>query len=65
MEQSNIKELARVNAIAHGRISVAEDSPIFNLFVQRRELCRVYNDGEEFAEYLKALEDNIKRYLCL
>ena len=71
MEQSNIKEFERITKIAHGRIIVSEESPIYNLFAQRREACKKLSEAQQgtyrdiMLTNLSYLEDNIKLYLCL
>ena len=71
MEQSNIKEFTRINNIAHAKIPVSEESSVFNLFAQRREVCKKLSEAQEgtyrdiMLTNLSYLEDNIKLYLCL
>ena len=69
--QSTIKELQRIERIAYGKIPVSEESSIFNLFAERRELCLkalktiTDADRQHIMNYLEHIEDNIKQYLCL
>jgi len=70
--QSNIENLNKLQKIAHGKIPVSEDSPIYNHFLQRRQLAIRLNRGmltednrEDLLEIFKCTEDKIKQYLCL
>ena len=70
--QSKAEEYRRISLITNGRIPVSEESPVFNLFAQRREVSGRLTDGnysEELKEYafgvLYTIEDNIKEYLLL
>jgi hypothetical protein len=69
--QSRAEEYRRISLIAHSRIPVAEDSPIFNLFAQRREICKRLEktqtdlDRKQSVEYLDYVETKIKQYFLL
>lgn len=69
--QSNVRQLEKITRIAHGRIPVSEESSVFNLFAQRREVCKkIIEYGanintEVLLQYLEKIEENIKQYLCL
>jgi hypothetical protein len=69
--ENKVKELERITRIAHGKIPVSEESSVFNLFAERREVCRSLlkniTDLERNLQHkvLNRLEDNIKLYLCL
>jgi hypothetical protein len=70
--QSKAEEYRRINLIANGRIPVAEESPIFNLFSARREVARRLKDdeySEEQRQYVletfEDIESKIKEYLLL
>jgi len=70
MEQQG-KEFDRVVSIAYSKIPVAEDSPVFNLFAQRREICKRLEktqtdlDRKQSVEYLDYVETKIKQYFLL
>ena len=66
------KQIEKISRISHGKIPVAEDSPVFNLFAQRREIARKIKEGDfnedsgQYAfEVLYSIEDRIKEYLYL
>lgn len=69
--ESKFEELKRVSSIAKGKIPVSEDSPVYNLFAERREICRrmtnqlIEVDMPYYINYLNKIEENIKIYLCL
>jgi hypothetical protein len=48
--ESKVKELERISRIAYGKIPVSEESAVFSLFAERREVCkRIIN--EEISEF--------------
>ena len=62
----------RFQQIAGARIPVAEDSPVYNLFAERRKLAERLNrdmlteeDNKKLLEYFNYIEEQIKKYLCL
>ena len=61
------EEYARLNEIVYSKIPVSEDSPIYNFFSARREICKtmVETDRQCYLDYLEKIEDNIKQYLLL
>ena len=69
--QATTEEFRRISLIAHSRIPVAEESPIFNLFSARREVSKKLLEAQEgthrdvMLTSLNYLEDNIKEYLLL
>jgi hypothetical protein len=69
--ESNIQQMERISKIAYGRISVSEDSPVFNLFAERREVCKnIIKTTTEMntaylLDYLEKVEGEIKLYLWL
>lgn len=73
MEQNNFTEYKRIARIAHGKIPVSEDSPMFNLFAERRKIAQYISDsnlpGEtnifHVKKCLEEIEDRIKQYLWL
>lgn len=68
VDRINIQQLERINRISYSRIPVSEESSVFSLFAQRRELCKKLLEGnitEIHLNTLEYLEDNIKLYLCL
>ena len=70
--QSRAEEYRRISLIAHGRIPVSEESPVFNLFAQRREIAKkikyadfpIETKDHVFA-MLDKIEEQIKDYLFL
>ena len=66
------EEYRRLNEIARSKIPVSEDSPIYNLFAERRKLAERLNrdmlteeDNKKLLEYFTYIEEQIKNYLCL
>ena len=66
------EEYLRFQQIKGARIPVAEDSPIYNLFAERRKLAERLNrdmlteeDNKKLLEYFNYIEEQIKKYLCL
>lgn len=70
--EAKSKEFEKISRISHGKIPVSEDSPVFNLFAQRREIARKIQeddfneDSRQYAfEVFYSIEDRIKEYLYL
>lgn len=66
------EEYLRFQQIKVARIPVAEDSPIYNLFAERRKLAERINrdmlteeDNKKLLEYFHYIEEQIKNYLYL
>ena len=62
----------RFRQIVGARIPVAEDSPVYSLFAERRKLAERLNremlteeDNKKLLEYFNYIEEQIKKYLCL
>ena len=67
-----VKNFQRINQIAHAKLPVSEESPIFNLFAQRREIAKKikYADfpmetKDHVFAMLDKIEEQIKDYLAL
>ena len=41
--ESTIQQMERISRIAYSKIPVSEESSIFNLFAERREVCKKLN----------------------
>lgn len=72
MEQNNLKELERINRIANSKIPVSEESSVFSLFAERREVAKTILENDYpietkqyLTQYFEQIEDSIKIYLCL
>jgi hypothetical protein len=70
--QSKSEEFKRINLIAASKIPVSEESPLFGLFYQRREVARnmkyknAFGDNREYGiKILETFEEKIKEYLYL
>jgi hypothetical protein len=69
--ESKVKELERIGRIAYGKIPVSEESSVFRLFSERREVCKnlIKKTSETntayLLDYLEKVEDQIKLYLWL
>ena len=70
--QSNIENLNRIQRIAYSKIPISEENPLYNHFLQRRELAIRLNrdmltedNREDLLEIFKYTEDKIKQYLHL
>lgn len=66
------EEYLRFQQIKGARIPVAEDSPMYNLFAERRKLVERINrdmlteeDSKKLLEYFHYIEKQIKNYLYL
>ena len=65
------EQFKRITTIAHSKISVSEDSPIYPFFAQRREVCKKLLLSQEgtyrdvLLTNLSYVEGNIKGYLYL
>ena len=66
------EEYLRFQQIKGARIPVAEDSPMYNLFAERRKLAERINrdmlteeDSKKLLEYFNYIEEQIKNYLYL
>ncbi len=65
-------EFKKISRIAYSKIPVSEDSPVYNLFAERRKLAERLNrdmlteeDNKKLLEYFNYIEEQIKKYLCL
>jgi len=66
------EEYLRFQQIKGARIPVAEDSPMYNLFAERRKLAERINrdmlteeDSKKLLEYFNYIEEQIKNYSYL
>ena len=66
------EEYLRFQQIKGAKIPVAEDSPMYNLFAERRKLAERINrdmlteeDSKKLLEYFNYIEEQIKNYLYL
>ena len=66
------EEYTRLNEIAHSKIPVSEDSPIYNFFAERRKVAEKLRNSmlteesrQYIINYLEKIEEQIKAYLCL
>mgnify|MGYP003693130551 CR=1 FL=1 len=66
------KQIEKISRVSHGKIPVAEDSPVYSLFAERRKLAERLNrdmlteeDNKKLLEYFNYTEEQIKKYLCL
>jgi hypothetical protein len=54
--ESKVKELERISRIAYGKIPVSEESAVFSLFAERREVCkRIINEEVNLEFALKTV----------
>jgi len=65
-----IEKYKRITLIGISKIPVSEDSPIYNLFQYRRELCKRFGEPQsennfKFEEAFNRVEEKIKEYLNL
>jgi len=64
-----IEQYKKIQDIANSDIPVLQGSPCYQLFFQRRELCKNVNKSEssmeQFFELLNYYDDKIKEYLNL
>ena len=66
------EEYTRLNEIAHSKIPVSEDSPIYNFFAERRKIAEKLRNNmiteenrQNVINYLEKIEEQIKAYLLL
>ena len=65
------ERLKKIEGIAHSKIPVSEESFMFELFFERRHICKQFkkdltvNDRICYTEYLEVLENKIKSCLYL
>lgn len=65
------ERLEKFERIAHSKIPVSEESFMYQLFRERRHICKTLNeeltesDREYHMKYLETLEDQIKSCLYL
>ena len=52
------EEYARLNEIAHSKIPVSEDSPIYNFFAERRKVAEKLRNNILTEEEYKRVSEN-------
>ena len=52
------EEYARLNEIAHSKIPVSEDSPIYNFFAERRKVAEKLRNNMLTEEEYKRVSEN-------